>query len=230
MNDTIGPVCKILIVGYHQQGQSFFLTQTLKQLEHVLRVITVQITGWFVSHNDGGIVDQRPGYCHPLFLTTRDAGSPFFRELIDLQNGKGEVRVNLLGLHDVNRERGPKIDQSSLGRYLAELVWFPPGLMDPDIRWEETNNTNELMATISKGDQKVSGIFYFDDEGWIRSIHVNRFMGERSEKFIGEAGDYKNFNGWWIPSEMNGYWDLSSGKFQYFNAQITHYSIRSGHE
>ncbi len=139
-------------------------------------------------------------------------------------NSKGEVKVSFLGLKNVARLSGLEVDQSSLGRYLGELIWFPIGFLDPDISWK-TIDTKSAKATIVKGDLAVEGIFFFNQNGLIDSFETKRYRDFTLEDFIGEVGVYKNYDGVLIPDTMTAIWNLKGQKFEYFKATIIDYKI-----
>ncbi len=136
---------------------------------------------------------------------------------------KGEVKISLLGLKDV-ASLGPEVDQSSLGRYFGELIWFPIGFLDPDIIWKQIDTT-KVKGTITKGDLSLTGYFYFDETGMIKSFSTQRYRDTTLEDFIAEAGEYKNYDGLLIPNKMTAIWNLKGEKFEYFKADIVSYEL-----
>ncbi len=139
-------------------------------------------------------------------------------------NQKGEVLISLLGLKNVAQFTSFEVDQSSLGRYFGELIWFPIGFMDPDITWEAVNHKT-IKGVISKGDISLTGYFYFNDKGMIQSFKTKRYRDLTLENFIAKVGEYKDYSGLLIPNKMIAIWDLSEGKLEYFNANIVDYKI-----
>ncbi len=139
---------------------------------------------------------------------------------------KGEVKVSLMGLKNMVLFSGPEVDQSSLGRYLGELIWFPIGFLDPDISWLVID-TKTIKATISKSNQTLEGFFVFDEEGMINRFKTKRYKDTSLEDFIGELGDYHDYDGLLIPNTMTAIWDLKDGKMEYFKANIMDYKLKS---
>ncbi len=141
-------------------------------------------------------------------------------------NQKGEVKVSLLGLKNVVLFSGPKVDQSSLGRYFGELIWFPIGFLDPDIAWEDVNDKT-VKGTIIKGDLSLTGYFYFDKNGMIDSFRTKRYRNTTLEDFVGKVGAYQNYDGLLVPNKMTAIWDLKDGKLEYFKADIIEYKLEN---
>ncbi len=160
---------------------------------------------------------QNPGFIWkakalPMFIRDKYIGD------------KGEVRANFLGIKDVVLFSGPEVDQSSLGRYLGELMWFPIGFLDPDISWSAVDS-NSVKATITKDDLILDGYFFFNKDGMIDYFKTKRYRNTFLENFVGEAGEYKNFDGLLIPKTMTGIWELKDEKLEYFNASILAYQL-----
>ncbi|MEW7289933.1 DUF6544 family protein [Aquimarina sp. 2304DJ70-9] len=141
-------------------------------------------------------------------------------------NHKGEVKVSLLGLRNLIVFSGSKVDQSSLGRYLGELIWFPMGFLDPDISWEVINSKT-IKANITKDNLTLIGYFYLDENGMINSFKTKRYRDTLLEDFIGELGEYKDYNGLLVPNTMTAIWDLKEGKLEYFKADIIDYRLEN---
>lgn len=139
-------------------------------------------------------------------------------------NGKGEVKVSVLGLKNIVLFSGQKVDQSSLGRYLGELIWFPIGFLNPDISWEAIDYRT-IKATVVKENHTLEGFFIFNQNGMIDHFKTKRYRDTELEDFIGELGEYEDYNGLLIPNTMTAIWDLKKGKLKYFKATILDYKL-----
>ncbi|MBZ0241803.1 MAG: hypothetical protein K8F24_01190, partial [Bacteroidales bacterium] len=51
-------------------------------------------------------------------------------------DGKGEMLIKMFSLLNIVNEKGVKMDEGTLQRYLAEIVWFPSAALSPFITWE----------------------------------------------------------------------------------------------
>ncbi|MGV3539708.1 MAG: DUF6544 family protein, partial [Rufibacter sp.] len=49
--------------------------------------------------------------------------------------GKGHMLIKLLSLYPVANAMGKEIDQGTLLRYMAEMVWFPSAALSPYLTW-----------------------------------------------------------------------------------------------
>ncbi|WP_378182836.1 DUF6544 family protein [Aquimarina sp. SS2-1] len=139
-------------------------------------------------------------------------------------NAKGEVKVSFLGLKNVAQLSGLEVDQSSLGRYLGELIWFPIGFLDPNISWK-TMDITSVKATMVKGDLTLEGFFFFNQNGLIDRFETKRYRDLTLEDFTGEVGAYKNYDGLLIPESMTAIWNLKKQKFEYFESTVVDYKI-----
>ncbi len=139
-------------------------------------------------------------------------------------DGSGEMKVNFLGIKDIEVAKGSKIDQGSLTRYLAELPIYPNALLDKRIKWKEIDD-HSLKATIQAENIIAEGIFNFDTEGWITSFRTKRYMVDSLQEFTGVFENYRDFNGLIIPDELTAIWNMANGDYQYFKCKITSYSL-----
>jgi hypothetical protein len=138
--------------------------------------------------------------------------------------GIGEMKVNFLGLKDVMISSNPETTQSALGRYFGELIWFPVGFLDKDIRWEQINATT-VKGTITKGGISLAGYFHFDEQGLINAFRGKRYKDIILEDFLGKAENYRMMDGLLIPGTMTAIWELEHENLEYFRAEISEYRI-----
>ena len=62
---------KMFIMGYDDKGLAKFLTQVKKETVKFLLIMGIQISRWFISKDNGRIVNQRPRNSNSLFFATR---------------------------------------------------------------------------------------------------------------------------------------------------------------
>lgn len=138
-----------------------------------------------------------------------------------LCQGKGNMLIKLFSLITVADGRGPEIDQGTLLRFLAEIVWFPTAALSPYIDWKSIDD-HKSQATISVDGRSASGTFIFNDEGLPVQFEAQRYMsqdgGYSLEKWVVTTGDFKEMNGIIAPASVEVAWDLPSGKFIWFKA------------
>ena len=166
-------------------------------------------TQYVSSENTGFIWKAR---AFPIFIRDK------------FQDRKGEVKVNLLGIKNLAAISTPETDQSSLGRYFGELLWFPIGFLDNDIAWTEID-TKTIKGTMVKGDLFFEGYFTFNEEGLISTFRGKRYRDKTLEDFRGEARDYVLMDDLLIPKTMIAIWELEQGNLAYFKASISDYKV-----
>lgn len=141
-----------------------------------------------------------------------------------LYQGHGHMLIKLLSLITVADGRGKEIDQGSLVRYLAEIAYFPAAALSDFVTWESVSD-NSAMATISVKETTASGTFVFDDEGNPVEFTAPRYM-EKNGQYSMEAWrvlmrDHREYNGMVLPVVVEVIWDLPSGGFKWYQAELT---------
>lgn len=139
-------------------------------------------------------------------------------------NGKGSMLIKFLSLFTVADSEGKEVNQGTLLRYLAEMVWFPTAALNNYIIWNEIDDNN-AQATMTYKGVTASGLFSFNDKGEVIKFEAERY-GEFDKKFRLEVWsislhDYKIFEGIMIPSRGEVTWKLKSGDFNWFNFEVT---------
>jgi len=130
--------------------------------------------------------------------------------------GKGSMRVLLDATIAVVNASGPKLDQGSALRLLAEMVWYPTALFDSRyVTWSAIDERH-ARATLHFGEQQVSGIFEFGADGLPASVSAQRFMDQRGLRpWGGTYLDFRAVSGMLVPFEASVTWQLDSGPFTY---------------
>ena len=91
-------------------------------------------------------------------------------------DGKGEMTIKLLSLIPVaNAKNEKKVNQATLQRYLAEIVWFPSASLSQYIKWE-TIDDYSARATMEYKGTKGSGEFHFDKNGNFKKFVAMRYQ------------------------------------------------------
>ena len=137
-------------------------------------------------------------------------------------NGKGEMLVKMNSLFTIGKDTGEKIDEGTLQRYLAELVWYPSFALSEYIVWEEID-TYSAKATMTYKGTKASGVFYFDSNGKIERFSTLRYMGNDDDKryeWIATIKEYSIFGGIRVPSKMEATWRLDKGYWTWLNLEV----------
>ena len=63
--------CDLGVVRHQEQGHSQFPIKTLHEIENLFRSVRIQVAGWLIADNDGGIRHNGPGDTNPLLLSSR---------------------------------------------------------------------------------------------------------------------------------------------------------------
>ena len=131
------------------------------------------------------------------------------------QDGHGEMRISLLSMVPVvNAMDDPAIDEASLQRFLAEIVWYPTAARHPAIRWDAEGD-HAARATLQVGDVTATGVFSFDATGGLASFSAQRFRGAGDDAtrslWTVTALDHATFQGVRVPSRVEATWTLNDG-------------------
>ena len=122
------------------------------------------------------------------------------------------------------------MDQGAMMRFLAEIVWSPSAALNDYIQWTYVNDTT-ANATMTNGNRKVSGIFYFDYDGDIVGFEGKRygnFDGHFSlETWFVRILEHKEFNGIRIGNKCEVTWKLKKGDFTWLQLEVTDISYNN---
>ncbi|APV43938.1 hypothetical protein Dform_00583 [Dehalogenimonas formicexedens] len=148
----------------------------------------------------------------PAWIAARDRYS----------NGKGNMLISILSTFPLFDVRGPEIDNASLLRYLSELPWLPTAFLSGNITWKEIDDRN-AAATFTDNGVTASGIFHFnDDDEVVAFISSGRFRNDTGKMtpWSGTWSNYREFNGFRIPTEGNAVWNAPEGDFEYIRLKV----------
>jgi hypothetical protein len=130
--------------------------------------------------------------------------------------GVGSMRVLLDDTVTIADARGPKIDQGSAMRLLAEMAWYPTALFDTrSVTWSAID-ADHARATLRIGDHEVSGVFEFGPDGLPLGMTGERFMDKGGLRpWGGLYRDWRTVSGMRVPFEAEVTWQLEAGPFTY---------------
>ena len=141
-----------------------------------------------------------------------------------LRDGQGRFRIALLDRIPLVDDSSPEIVRADLLRYLAEIVWFPTAWLSDAITWEGIDDAS-ARATLRYRDQSVSAVMHFDASGELTRVSAERPRkdGKRSvpTPWGGRNSAYREMHGLLIPTRCEVAWQLASGEFAYFRAEVT---------
>ena len=139
------------------------------------------------------------------------------------ESGNGEMTIKLLSLISVaDAKNSDKVDQATLQRYLAEIVWFPSASLSEYIQWE-TIDDNTARATMEYKGTEGSGEFHFDKDGNFEKFVAMRYQDSNDAEpteWTVKATKTEERNGIKIPVECEASWGLESGKWTWLKLRI----------
>jgi hypothetical protein len=139
-------------------------------------------------------------------------------------DGKGEMLIKMNSLFTVVNERGEKLDEGTLQRYLGEMVWFPSLALSSYITWEQIDE-NTAKATMTYKETSGSGTFYFNSKGEVTKFSALRYKGNEidAKRYNWEMNilDYKIFEGIKVPAKMTSTWKLEDKDWTWLKMEVT---------
>ena len=139
------------------------------------------------------------------------------------EDGKGEMRIRLNALFTIVDEKGERLDEGTLQRFLGEMVWFPSMALSPYISWEDADDLT-ATATMTYMGTTGSGTFHFDETGNFIRFTAMRFMGNAEDAkrhlWILDVEEHKSFEGITIPSRMTASWALNEETWTWLKLEI----------
>ena len=138
--------------------------------------------------------------------------------------GMGEMLIKMNSIINVVNEKGPRMDEGTLQRFLGELVWFPSLALSPYIEWEAIDKTT-AKATMTYKECTGSGTFYFNENGDFIKFVALRFNGNKADAkrypWVLTVDDYAVFEGIKVPSKMKATWKLDEGDWTWLDLEIS---------
>ncbi|ALJ06062.1 hypothetical protein APS56_13385 [Pseudalgibacter alginicilyticus] len=140
------------------------------------------------------------------------------------EEGKGEMMIKLLSLIPVaDTKNDKKINQATLQRYLAEIVWFPSATLSKYIKWESIDAYSARAIMEYKG-TKGSGVFHFDEHGNFEKFVAMRYQNSNDTEpteWTVTATKTGERNGIKIPVQCEATWGKESGQWTWLKLKIT---------
>lgn len=140
------------------------------------------------------------------------------------EDGKGEMLIKMNSLINLVDEKGEKLNEGSLQRYLGEMVWFPSLALSPYITWEQLDE-NTAKASMNYKGSSGSGTFYFNAQGDVTKFSAFRYKGNDTEakrhEWIMNISAYKTFEGIKVPAKMTSTWKLDHKDWTWLKLEVT---------
>lgn len=138
-------------------------------------------------------------------------------------DGKGQMLIKLFSLFNIVNEKGEKMDEGTLQRYLAETVWFPSAVASPYIKWE-TIDSLSAKATMNYKGVTGSGTFYFNEKGDFIKFSCLRFKGNEPDakryEWVITVDEHAIKNRIKIPVKMKASWQLENELWTWLEVNV----------
>lgn len=155
-------------------------------------------------------------------VKTSMAGLPMIgRDLF--RDGQGKMQIKLAGIIPVvNVANDPKLNESTLQRFLGEITWFPQAALSPYIKWEPVNDYS-AKAIMSYGKTTGSAVFHFGEKGELKKFVAFRYKDiadPEPKEWVAKVVETKIINGVSVPSKLEASWKLEGGEFTWYKFEI----------
>lgn len=136
------------------------------------------------------------------------------------QDKTATFEVKLLNWLPVVSARGEKMNQAETVTLINDMCFIAPAtLIDKRIAWEQIDELS-VKAVYANGDISVSAILYFNEKGeLINFISPDRFEtdGKKYQSYPWKTpvSEYKERNGYVLPSKAKLIYEKSDGDFTY---------------
>ena len=141
----------------------------------------------------------------------------------DYVDGKGSMLIKLVGLLPVvSLADNPKLSESTMQRFLGEIVWIPTAALSPYITWEAVDDSS-ARATMEYAGVKGSALFYFNEAGEPARVIIPRYRDITDKEptdWEAEIKKVERLNGIVIPVEVEASWLLDEGRFTWYVFEI----------
>ncbi|MDF2606738.1 MAG: hypothetical protein K0S34_933 [Bacillales bacterium] len=177
---------------------------------------------WSDSYSEQYITTKSPAFFWSVNMQT----IPFLdikgRDLF--KYGKGSMLIKIASaIPVVNVSNEPKLNQSTMQRFLLEMLWYPTMALSKYLTWDCIDNVTAKATMLYKG-VEGSATYHFDSNGDLKKVSALRFR-ETTEnstpiECIGEVKSHFVIDGYKIPNKIEVSWMLDSGKFTWFKVEI----------
>jgi len=138
-------------------------------------------------------------------------------------NETASMHIKLLSLFAVVDMAEPELYPTETVTFFNDLCLFAPAALIHDrISWEILD-TLSVKATFNNNGTKISAILYFNERGQlINFVSNDRYSVSemKSFPFSTPASNYKNINGYQLPSYGEATWHYPDGEFVYGKFEV----------
>lgn len=133
------------------------------------------------------------------------------------------MRIKLLSLFSVVDLAEPELYPTETVTFFNDLCLFAPAaLIDDRISWETLDNLS-AKASFNNNGTIISAILYFNEKGQLVNFVSNDRYSVSEMKafpFSTPAGNYKNVNGYQLPTYGEATWHYPDGEFVYGKFEV----------
>ena len=121
--------------------------------------------------------------------------------------------------------KGPECDSASLLRYLSEIPLIPTAFLTlQNLTWKEIDSSSVQITIQDKGLEEKC-VFIFNDKGEIIKMEAEQRArgikgGYSMDRWSGHFSNYKEFNGFKVPTEFVAEWNLPEGDLEYAKFKV----------
>jgi hypothetical protein len=139
------------------------------------------------------------------------------------QDGVGFMKGVIGKVFTLFNHAGSEMDKGQLLTYLGECFIIPSSILNRYITWEAVDDRH-VKATISYKGISGSGVFAFDDNGFVQSFQTGERARTGNDGNIDYPvwsvfyGNYTETNGIYYPDSVKAVWHESDGDLIYFEA------------
>jgi hypothetical protein len=140
------------------------------------------------------------------------------------EGGTGNMVIKAASLIPMANSRGREVDQGTMVRFMAEMIWFPQAALSDSLDWEQLDDSH-ARVTMNYADVSSSGIYSFNKDGMPIGFEAQRF-GDFKGKYSKETWSvattgYKYFDGLPIGNTSEVTWKLKDGDFTWLKLEVT---------
>jgi hypothetical protein len=148
-------------------------------------------------------------------------------------DGVGNMHVMAESTVTLADSSGAEIDQGSLLRLLAEMVWFPTAYLDDRyVTWSAIDE-ERARATLRVAGREVTCTFVFGADDLPATVLADRYRDVDGRGVLtpwsGECSDYRETGGMLVPHVMVPYWHMDGQRIPYarFEVQQIEYDAKA---
>ncbi len=202
------------IVGAKPVQQTHLKQHNFMRLKPDAKWVKASAEQWFGFQNPGFVWQTSM----PVFPMVSFYGLDRF------SGGKGGMDIKAWGTLPVVHADGPEINQGTLVRMLAEILWTPTAAFASYIRWKSLDSTH-AKAIITIEGQEAEGVFTFSQDGMPMSFEAMRYYNQGKttnlEKWEVKTLKTASLNGFFIPVQSQVSWKLKEGDFHWMTVTLT---------